>query len=71
MIHGILMIYGRVPARHGGTPYARWMVSVNGKIPSFDSWMMTGGTPMTLEFTIYIYIHIPDAPCMEYLPTFG
>ena len=26
---------------------ARWMVFGNGKIPSFDSWMMTGGTTMT------------------------
>ena len=31
---------------HGGTPSERGMVFVNGKIPSFDSWMMTGGTPI-------------------------
>ena len=28
----------------GGTPSSRGMVFVNGKIPSFDSWMITGGT---------------------------
>ena len=30
-----------------GDPQARRMVFVNGKIPPFDSWMMTGGTTMT------------------------
>ena len=35
-----------------GYPQKRWMVFGNGKIPSFDSWMMTGATPMTQETSI-------------------
>ena len=35
-----------------GVPLYRWMVFVNGKIPS-KIWMMTGGTPMTQETTKY------------------
>ena len=33
------------PARKMGEPQKRWRVSVNGTIPSFDSWMMTTRLP--------------------------
>ena len=46
--------------RHGGNPQKRWWVFVNGKLPSFDSWMMTRGSPISGHlhvFKIHIYSH--------------
>ena len=55
MVHGLWAVGFQLVM---GVPQARWLAYVEWKIPSFDSWMITGGTTILGNHHILMFINL-------------